>query len=170
MTVAWKTLLATSAAAMSLALTAVTPPAPWLMWNTTASAPVGLYRLAPMKRLAIGDLVVARPPEPLATWFDEAGYLPRGVPLVKHVAAVAGQRICRAGDALTIDGGFAARARDRDRFGRRLPVWSGCYRLGRNDLLLLNSAPDSLDGRYFGPSQRADLIGRAIPIWTRGGR
>lgn len=170
MTFAWKTLLAVSGASTSLALTAVTPPAPWLMWNTTASAPVGLYRLAPTERPAIGDLVVARPPEPLATWFDEAGYLPRGVPLVKHVAAVSGQRICRAGDLLTVDGRFAARARDRDRLGRRLPVWSACYRLGRDDLLLLNSAPDSLDGRYFGPSHRADLIGRAIPIWTRGGR
>lgn len=169
MTVAWKTLLAMSGVSTSLALTAVSPPAPRLMWNTTASAPVGLYRLAPTKHPVSGDLVVARPPEPLATWFDEAGYLPRGVPLVKHVAAVAGQRICRAGAVLTIDGRLAARARDRDRLGRRLPVWSGCYRLGRDDLLLLNSASDSLDGRYFGPSHRADLIGRAIPIWTRGG-
>ncbi|WP_332764502.1 S26 family signal peptidase [Phenylobacterium sp.] len=170
MTFAWKTLCATSTASMSLALTAISPPAPWLMWNTTASAPVGLYRLAPTERAAFGDLVVARPPEPLASWFDEAGYLPRGVPLVKHVAAVTGQRICRAGEVLTVDGRRVARARERDRLGRRLPVWSGCYRLGRDDLLLLNSAPDSLDGRYFGPSHRADLIGRAIPIWTRGGR
>lgn len=170
MTFPWKTLLATSAAAMSLALTAVTPPAPWLMWNTTASAPVGLYRLAPTKHPAVGDLVVAQPPEPLASWFDEAGYLPRGVPLMKYVAAVAGQRICRWGDVLTVDGRLVARARDRDRLGRRLPVWSGCHRLGRDDLLLLNSASDSLDGRYFGPSHRADLIGQAIPIWTRGGR
>ena len=170
MTFAWKTLLAMSSVSTSLALTAVTPPVPWLMWNSTASAPVGLYRLAPTKRPVVGDLVVARPPEPLASWFDEAGYLPRGVPLVKQVAAVSGQRICRAGEVLTIDGRFAARARHRDRFGRRLPVWSDCYRLGRNDLLLLNSAPDSLDGRYFGPSHRAELIGKAIPIWTRGGR
>lgn len=170
MTVAWKTLLTMSAASMSLALTADTPPAPCLIWNTTASVPVGLYRLAPTKRPAVGDLVVARPPEPLASWFDEAGYLPRGVPLVKQVAAVAGQRICRAGAVLTIDGRFATQARDRDRLGRRLPAWSGCYRLGRDDLLLLNSAPDSLDGRYFGPSHRIDLIGRATPIWTRGGR
>ena len=170
MTFAWKTLLAMSGAATSLALTAASPPAPVLLWNTTASAPVGLYRLAPTGRPAVGDLVVAQPPEPLASWFDDAGYLPRGVPLVKHVAAVAGQRICRSGEVLTVDGRFAAQARNRDRFGRRLPVWSGCYRLGQQDLLLLNSASDSLDGRYFGPSHRADLLGRAVPIWTRGGR
>jgi conjugative transfer signal peptidase TraF len=170
MTFAWKTLLAMSGAATSLALTAALPPAPLLVWNTTASAPVGLYRLAPTGRPAAGDLVVARVPEPLASWFDEAGYLPRGVPLVKHVAAVTGQRICRSGEVLTVDGRFAAQDRDRDRFGRRLPVWSGCYRLGRDELLLLNGAPDSLDGRYFGPSHQSDLIGRAVPIWTRGGR
>ncbi len=170
MTFAWKTLAGMSVVSTSLALVAVAPPTPVLLWNTTASAPVGLYRVGPTMRLGVGDLVVARPPEPLATWFDEAGYLPRGVPLVKHVAAVAGQRICRSGASLTVDGRAIAQARDRDRFGRRLPVWRGCYRLGPDDLLLLNGAPDSLDGRYFGPSHRADLIGRAVPIWTREGR
>lgn len=170
MTFARKTLLAMSGAAASLAFTAALPPAPVLLWNTTASAPVGLYRLAPAGLPAVGDLVAARPPEQLASWFDEAGYLPRGVPLVKHVAAVAGQRICRSGDVLTVDGRSVARARARDRFGRRLAVWRGCYRLRRDDLLLLNGGSDSLDGRYFGPSHRSELIGRAIPIWTRGGR
>ena len=32
------------------------------------------------------------------------GYVPRGVPLLKPVAAVAGARVCRSGLAVTIDG------------------------------------------------------------------
>ena len=27
-------------------------------------------------------------------------------------------------------------------------------------------APGSFDGRYFGPVARADVIGRARPVWT----
>ena len=34
-------------------------------------------------------------------------------------------------------------------------------------LLLLNDPPDSFDGRYFGPTARRDVIGRATPIWVR---
>ena len=170
MTFAWKTLAAMSVGSTLVAVTEVAPPTPLLLWNTTASAPIGLYRLRPLGRPQVGQLVAARPPEPFATWFDQAGYLPRGVPLVKHIAAVAGQRVCRSGDTLTIDGRTIAHAKTRDRFGRRLPVWSGCHRLDSGEVLLLNPAPDSLDGRYFGPSHDADLIGRTVPIWTRGGR
>jgi conjugative transfer signal peptidase TraF len=171
MTFAWKTLAAMSAASLSLALTAVSHPEPVLLWNTTASAPIGLFHLGHIGRPKLGELVAARPPEPLASWFDQAGYLPRGVPLVKHIAAVAGQRVCRSGDILAIDGRPVVRARARDRFGRQLPAWRGCYRLGAGDVLLLNAAvPDSLDGRYFGPSRASDLLGRVTPIWTRGGR
>lgn len=171
MTIAWKTLTAMSVASTSMVFVAVAPPLPVLLWNTTASVPVGLYSLEPIGRPRIGDLVAAKLPEPLASWFDEAGYLPRGVPLLKLVAAVAGQRVCRSGDALTIDGRPVVRARPRDRAGRRLPAWAGCYRLETGEVLLLNAAaPDSLDGRYFGPSRVHDLLGRATPIWTRGGR
>lgn len=171
MTLAWKPLAAMSVASMSLALIGVAPPTPVLLWNTTASAPVGLYRLEPTGRPGVGVLVAARPPEPLASWFDESGYLPRGVPLVKHIAAGAGQRVCRSGDTLTIDGRPVVRAKIHDRFGRRLPTWAGCYRLEGGEILLLNAAvPDSLDGRYFGPTRVGDLLGRVTPIWTRGER
>ena len=171
MTFAWKTLTAMSVASTSVALIAIAPPTPLLLWNTTASAPIGLYRLEPTRHPGVGELVAASPPEPLASWFDQAGYLPRGVPLVKRIAAGAGQRVCRSGVSLTIDGRPIVRARAHDRFGRRLPTWAGCYQLKDDEVLLLNAAvPDSLDGRYFGPSRVSDLLGRVTPIWTRGGR
>lgn len=171
MTFAWKTLAAMSGASLSLALAAVAPPAPLLLWNTTASVPVGLYRLEPVERARVGDLVAAKPPEPLASWFDHGGYLPRGVPMIKHIAAVSRQRVCRTGDTLMIDGQPIVRAKRRDRFGRQLPKWTGCYQLEGGEILLLNAdVPDSLDGRYFGPSRVSDLLGRVTPLWTRGGR
>ena len=70
---------------------------PWLVWNAGASVPIGLYAVARITGVHAGDLVVVRPPEPLARFLADRGYLPRGVPLLKHVAAVAGQTVCRIG-------------------------------------------------------------------------
>ncbi|MGA0603870.1 S26 family signal peptidase [Caulobacter sp. KR2-114] len=167
MTDRWKTIAATFGAAVPLAFTALISPLPAVLWNTTASAPIGFYRVRPVGRLDVGDLVIAGPPEPLATWLDDAGYLPRGVPLLKGVAAVAGQRVCRTGDIVTVDGRPTARARKRDRLGRSLPTWLGCRRLAVGEVFLLNpAAPDSFDGRYFGPTEVGDVLGRATLLWT----
>ena len=83
---------------------------PKLIWNASASAPIGLYAVASDDDLAVGDLVVVDPPESLATYLAERGYLPEGVPLLKHVAALPGQRVCRDGAAVA-DGGSSGDSR-----------------------------------------------------------
>ena len=99
---------------------------PWLVWNASASVPIGLYAVARITGVHAGDLVVVRPPEPLARFLADGGYLPRGVPLLKHVAAVAGQTVCRIGRSVTVDAIEMGEARERDGRGRSLPVWQGC--------------------------------------------
>jgi conjugative transfer signal peptidase TraF len=146
-----------------LSLVSVTPR---LIWNATASTPVGLYAVRPVRRPAVGDLLAVRPPEPLAGFLAKGGYLPRGVPLLKQVAAVAGDTVCRNGLTITIDGVAVATAHDRDHLGRPLPSWSGCRSLGAGELFLLNRHPDSLDGRYFGPVPASVVLGRARPLLT----
>jgi len=142
-------------------------PAPRLLWNASASAPIGLYRIDPDASPRAGDMVAIRPPAPLRRWLAERHYLPTGVPLLKRVAALPGARICRSGVFVTIDGVAAARAMARDRRGRPLPLWLGCRIVGPDELFLLNAAPDSLDGRYFGPLPAAGLLGVAHPIMIR---
>ncbi|WP_424993397.1 S26 family signal peptidase [Oceaniradius stylonematis] len=142
---------------------------PKLIWNASASAPIGLYAVASDEDLSAGDLVVVDPPRPLASYLDERGYLPEGVPLLKHIAALPGQRICRDGDTVTVDNVTVAQAQPSDRFGRDLPVWQGCHIVAGTELFLLNpSHPDSLDGRYFGALPAGAVIGRAVPILTDG--
>lgn len=144
---------------------------PWrraFIWNASPSAPVGLYRLTTADSLRRGDLVAIAPPEPLARFLAEGGYLPLGVPLLKHVAAVAGQRVCRSGGVVSIDGAVAATALQRDRRGRPLPIWDGCYALGADEIFALNAPSDSLDSRYFGPLPTTSIIGRATPLWLPG--
>lgn len=150
---------------VAVVASAFPPPTPRLLWNATASAPVGLYRLHPDRRLTVGDLVAVRPPAPIARVLAEGGYLPPGVPLLKRVAALAGTTVCRIGDTVTIEGNPVGTARPRDRRGRALPVWTGCRTLHAGEVILLNPHPDSLDSRYFGPFPVASVLGRATPLW-----
>lgn len=142
-------------------------PAPWLIWNATASVPIGLYALHPVDRLQVMDLAAVRPPEPVAGYLADGGYLPKGVLLLKHAIALSGQIVCRIGDRITVDGLAIGEARDRDRLERPLPTWSGCRTLGIGDVFLMNpDVPDSLDGRYFGPLPATSIIGLAVPVLT----
>ena len=144
-----------------------TRPAPSLIWNASASAPIGLYRIDADAPPRLGDLVAIDPPPALSAFLARRGYLPRGLPLLKRVAALPGALVCRSGTFVTVDGAGAARALARDRANRPLPVWTGCRTVGRGELFLLNAAPDSLDSRYFGPLPVAGLIGIAHPLLTR---
>src|SRR3546814_5675936 len=47
-----------------LGLTMAFPPAPRLVWNASASAPIGLYAGSPGAPVGPGDLVIARVPDP----------------------------------------------------------------------------------------------------------
>ena len=79
-------------------------PAPRLTCNATASTPFGLYRLQSVRILHVADLIVIRPPADIARMLARGGYLPLGVPLLKPVAALSGQSVCRICAAVTVDG------------------------------------------------------------------
>ncbi|WIW88068.1 S26 family signal peptidase [Sphingobium sp. V4] len=142
-------------------------PSPRLVWNASASAPVGLYWINPHATVAPGDMVVARLPEPVRALAAARRYLPANVPLVKRVVAQAGDEICALGDKVFVNGRPAARRRLADGVGRAMPTWHGCRMLRGRQLLLLMDSPDSFDGRYFGVTEGTDLIGKARLLWRR---
>jgi conjugative transfer signal peptidase TraF len=154
----------------SVMLTSVPAAFDWppvLIWNASASVPIGLYHVQPEERLAVMDLVVVTPPEPVANFLAERDYLPRGVPLLKRVLALPGQTVCRTRLAITIDGVAMAVAREQDHRGRPLPVWQGCQLVAEGEVFLMNwQSADSLDVRYFGPFPAASILGHAVPLWT----
>lgn len=159
--------MTTSVAVLLIGALSLVHVAPRLVWNASASAPVGLYAIAASTPLEVTDLVAVDAPEPLATFLSVRGYLPRGVPLMKRVAALPGQRVCRSGASVTVDGIVIGEALERDRLGRLLPVWQGCRAVAPTELFLMNwQVRDSLDGRYFGPLPAASVIGRATPLYT----
>jgi conjugative transfer signal peptidase TraF len=139
-----------------------------LIWNATASAPIGLYRVTHSRALSRGDLVLAVPAPQLAAFAAARGYLPRSVPLVKRIAAVAGDVVCARAVSIFINGRFAAARRAADGKGRPLPAWHGCKTLRANEVfLLMPDAHASFDGRYFGPTPASQVVGLLDPLWTR---
>ena len=159
----------------ALAGLAIVPPAATmalqppvlLVWNASASAPVGLYRVRSGEPLRRGDMVVAWASEPARRLAAERHYLPSNLPLVKGIAAIAGDDICASGGQLSVNGRFAAARAGSDRAGRPMPRWSGCRRLRPGEVLLLAPHPQSFDGRYFGITRQGDIVGRADLIWAK---
>src|ERR1700738_5726227 len=98
------TLVAMVAAGAVVTATMGAKPALRFVWNASESVPIGLYSVQPPDELILTSLVVAMPPEPLATFLAEGGYLPRGAPLVKRILALPGQSVCRKGLLISVDG------------------------------------------------------------------
>lgn len=159
-----------AAAAIGAAIvlgSAAFPPTPRLVWNASASAPIGLYSVSPGALAEPGDMVIARVQEPWRRLAATRRYLPMNVPLVKRVAAAAGDEVCALGQEIFVNGRWIAERRIADGAGRPMPLWRGCVRLRGRQLFLLMDAPASFDGRYFGVTGGDDIIGKARLLWER---
>lgn len=165
--------LARRAAALGLGIgllgaTLAAPPAPRLVWNASASAPVGLYWVTPGALSEAGDMVIARLPGRYRALAAQRRYLPANVPLVKRVAAAAGDEVCARGRGIFVNGRKVADRLAADGEGRPMPWWTGCVQLrGQERLLLMVTSSASFDGRYFGVTEGSDVVGKARLLWPR---
>lgn len=66
------TFIVTSGVAVSTWIDAPTK----LIWNASASTPIGFYTVEPTGHLEVTDLVAVDAPEPMASFLDDGGYLP----------------------------------------------------------------------------------------------
>jgi conjugative transfer signal peptidase TraF len=132
--------------------------------NLTPSLPVGLY-LTSRQPIARGALVLVAPTSRAHGMAVTRGVLEPRHRLLKIVAAVAGDHVCRPGLAVRINGHIRVWARRTDHAGRLLPVWRGCRVLEAGQLFVLGTDRDSFDSRYFGPIEAIDIVTRVIPIW-----
>ena len=142
----------------------VLKPAPRLLYNPCESAPIGWYKVEPLKIAKRGDLVASRLPGHAESLAATRGYLPADIPVIKTVWAVVGDRVCVDAGVLTVAGQPPLPLLGQDRSGRPLPVWTqGCTSLRLGEILLIsNETPESFDSRYFGPVSLSHVIGRAV--------
>jgi len=151
-----------------LGATVVAPPAPRLVWNASASAAVGLYAVTPGAPAEAGDMVIAWLPGRYRALAAQRRYLPANVPLVKRVAAIAGDEVCALEREVFVNGRKVAERLAADGEGRPMPWWEGCVRLrGHERFLLMTTNPASFDGRYFGVTGGSEIVGKARLLWRR---
>ncbi|HEY9218831.1 MAG TPA: S26 family signal peptidase [Phenylobacterium sp.] len=129
---------------------------PLLLQNGSPSLPPGTYLLTTAQP-SKGAVVAIAQPRLGRPYLASLGYR-RDTLLLKRVAAQGGDAVCAAGDALQING-QVFRRRFADRTGHALPSWNGCRRLAAHELMLLGDTASSFDGRYFGPVDRAAVVG-----------
>ena len=137
-----------------------------LVYNASASAPIGFYRVTPASSLKRGAFVVVPTPPGFRMMAAKRHYLPFNVPLIKRIIALSGDEVCRYGKVILVNQKPVATALTKDSQGRVLPVWQGCIILTDDQFFALMDRPDSFDGRYFGSLNTEDIIGIAVPVFT----
>ena len=133
--------------------------------NESPSLPRGLYLRRPATTPDIGAVVAV--PQPVAGRPYLAGLgMPPEILLIKRVAAVGGDTVCREGDRVRTPRRTVL-ALTRDRHGAVLPRWDGCRVLATDELFLLGETAFSFDSRYFGPVSRTQIEGvyREVVGW-----
>ena len=149
----------------------VRPSVPRLLYNPSASAAVGWYKLSPNNYARRGDLVAALAPENVAALAIEREYFPPNIPLIKTVWAVSGEQICYKSGHVIVLGRPALIVLKHDALGRVLPSRSGCYELLKDEVFLVSTdVQTSFDSRYFGPVKRESLLGRVEYLGQFKGR
>jgi type IV secretory pathway protease TraF len=128
--------MVTTVATLGIAFAGFVPTAPRLVWNASASVPIGFYTVAPDDRIAVPDLVAVIP-----LCRDGRAIIVDGVPL---------------GEARDHD----SFGRDLPVWQGCRVIAEGEVFLMNPDV------GDSLDGRYFGPFPASAVIGHAIPLFT----
>lgn len=168
MSCAW--LCATAVPAVALAVASLIDVPPRLVFNASQSAPIGFYWVAdePANR---GDYVLVRVPERVQNLVETRRYLPPGMPMIKRVAGINGDLICRREQEILVNSVTVAIAKRVDSASRKMPMWTGCHVLRWRQVFLLQDHPKSFDGRYFGSVDRCLIIGRARHLrfpWQKG--
>lgn len=131
-----------------------------LIWNRTGSVPEGLYWLSDEPFTKGGWVVVsARSAE--AQWAELHGFIGEDWPLLKRVAGISGDEICRDGVTVLINGMPVGEVLIEPVEGVFLPSWNGCRRISEDEIFLMNAHPKSFDGRYFGITSVRDIEGSA---------
>lgn len=125
--------------------------------NESPSLPRGLYLREIGAAPGRGATVALAQPPAARAYLGPLG-MPPEVLLIKRVAAVQGDLVCREGGGVRVAGRRVA-VLEQDGRDRALPQWRGCRRLGGGELFVLGDTAGSFDSRYFGPVDVDDLDG-----------
>ena len=132
---------------------------PPVILNETPSMAKGAYvRVNDAAKLKRGDIIAMEMTGQARDYLVRKLGYPEDTMLIKRVAGISGDLVCREKNAVTI-GSKAVVAARMDRHGNSLPAWRGCRVLSPNQVFLLGDHASSFDSRYFGPVTKDELSG-----------
>ncbi len=144
------------------------PPKPVVLYNPSASAPIGWYRLRANTPVKIGDQVAAYAPDWARKLAGERQYLPQEYPMIKTIWASSGTKICAHNNRISVPNYPVITALQRDSLGRDMPKLSGCFTLKPGEYFLVS--PDvqtGFDSRYFGAVEAQNILGKVEFLGNR---
>jgi conjugative transfer signal peptidase TraF len=133
--------------------------------NLTPSEPVGIYRLVKGGAERGALVLLKQPTGPTALVLHR--YAPANIPLIKRVAAVAGDVVQVGAHGVRIDGTLwpDSAPLDRDAEGKSLqPYPFATYRVRTGQIWVMSEHPRGIDSRYFGPVTETSIISRLTPV------
>ena len=143
--------------------------------NTTASIPLGVYQLSNEPLIKGAYVLFCPPPAPvfamaMASGYLGAGFCPGGYgQLMKRLAAAKNDRVTITAEGVAVNGQRLPLSKPikLDGGGRPLPHYAKSWVLDSDEVLVMSdSNSGSFDGRYFGPIQRAQIVGVIRPVFT----
>lgn len=142
---------------------------PKLLINETASEPLGVYRLVPHEESNYrrGMFVVFPVPRELRAIVYGRHWMRNGIPFLKELLGMPGDRVCVFADRLEINTEAIGPVFERDSTGQSLPQQRGCFIVQPGYFFAASHYLDkSFDGRYFGALPLSEIQGEARPVWT----
>lgn len=155
-------------------LAAFSAVGPLVLWNRSASEPLGLYRRT-FGEPAPGRLIAFRVPSAAFPYADDRMAYLRRVPILKTIVGGEGDTVCTINATLTLNNRRLGPVLQRDPRGNLLPQWRGCRALRHGEWFVFSDRiPNSFDSRYYGPVAADQVIGVYAPLMgpssTQGGR
>jgi len=142
---------------------------PPLLINQTPSEPVGFYRLVGHREEEFrrGMFIVFPVPKELHALVYGRHWMRNGIPFLKELRGLAGDRVCILADRLEINDRTIGPVFARDSHGQALPQHPGCFVIQPGYFFAASQTLDkSFDGRYFGALPLSMVQGEARPVWT----
>lgn len=133
-----------------------------LVWNGSASAPVGFYMKAQDQTISLHDFVLVK----TGTKLDSISSLYPTKPtyLLKHVELIPGERYRVDGNKIFTERQTFLRQKTSIN-GIKLPrLEDGVYVVPQGHYFVANFPEKSFDSRYFGPVPEEDIIQKVTPI------
>ncbi len=138
-------------------------PQDLILYNPSDSIPKGFY-VREGSELALGSIVTIRSIHAAPDYAAKRNFVDEGDRFLKRIAAMEGDTVCAEGSTVLVNGKPIAQRAEVAAAGDPLPSWTGCATLNSGQVFLLGDHQGSFDGRYWGISEKADLVGPWHPL------